>query len=78
MFVLDDGTLVHSASDLTSAAACEYALLRTLDRRLGRVQHAAPGPDAMLARVSRLGSRHEQAVLAAFREEHGDWAPGSI
>mgnify|MGYP000553591575 CR=1 FL=1 len=31
MFLLSDGALVYSASDLANAAACEFALLRALD-----------------------------------------------
>ena len=38
VFLLDDGRLVLSASDLTAAAACEFAVLRELDARLGRIQ----------------------------------------
>ena len=37
MFLLDDGTVVYSASDLTNAAGCEFAVLRSLDARLGRI-----------------------------------------
>ncbi len=44
MFLLDDA-LVYSPSDLTQAATCEYALLRRLDERLGRVQPAEPSDD---------------------------------
>ncbi len=73
MFVLDDGTLVHSASDLTAAATCEFASLRTLDRVLGHTVEAAPAPDALLARVTSLGRRHEQDALAGLLAEHGGW-----
>ncbi|MFF0815477.1 TM0106 family RecB-like putative nuclease [Rhodococcus sp. NPDC003318] len=74
MFLLDD-VLIHSASDLSQAADCEFALLRRLDAKLGRT---APGadrtdaPDPMLARTSALGDAHEHRRLDAYRELFGD------
>lgn len=74
VFLLDD-VLIHSASDLTQAAGCEFALLRRLDARLGRT---APGnertdePDPMLARTSALGDAHERRRLDGYRERFGD------
>lgn len=68
---LSDGTLVYSASDLASAARCEYALLRDFDAKLGRGP-AAPVEDELLARAAVLGNRHERRRLDQLREEFGD------
>ena len=73
MFLLDDGRLVLSASDLTAAAACEFAVLRELDARLGRIEVERLPADPMLARVAALGSQHEHAVLAEYTERFGTW-----
>ncbi|WP_394771257.1 TM0106 family RecB-like putative nuclease [Lacisediminihabitans sp.] len=70
MFVLD-GTVVTSASDLTSASSCEFAFARAIDVRLGRIEAPDVVPDAMLARTSRLGDAHELRVLEACRERFG-------
>ncbi|RHA37077.1 TM0106 family RecB-like putative nuclease [Cellulomonas rhizosphaerae] len=66
MFLLDDGGLVLSPSDLTHAATCEFAVVRALDARLGRAPAVQLEADAMLARVSTLGQVHEQQVLAGY------------
>src|SRR3954468_7346858 len=66
MFLLDDGALVLSPSDLTQAAACEFALVRALDARLGRTAPVALESDAMLERVARLGAVHERHVLEGY------------
>ncbi|KQR11766.1 bifunctional RecB family nuclease/DEAD/DEAH box helicase [Cellulomonas sp. Leaf334] len=67
MFLLADGGLVLSPSDLANAAACELAVLSDLDGRLGWSAPAPIAADAMLARVSALGTAHERAVLDAYR-----------
>ncbi|GEL98908.1 TM0106 family RecB-like putative nuclease [Cellulomonas terrae] len=67
MFLLADGGLVLSPSDLANAAACELAVLSDLDGGLGWSPPAPLAADAMLARVSALGTAHERAVLAAYR-----------
>ena len=51
MFLLGDRRLVLSASDLRTAAACEFALVRDLDVALGRAPRAAVAQDPMAARV---------------------------
>ncbi|TFC81303.1 TM0106 family RecB-like putative nuclease [Cryobacterium cheniae] len=67
MFLLDPATVVYSASDLSAAAACEWALLRRLDAKLGRID-AAPAPDdAMLRRTAELGDAHELRMLEQLR-----------
>ena len=72
MFVLDD-VLVHSASDLSVAADCEFRLLTTLDAHLGRIDVAA-GTDPMFERLARLGAEHEQRTLQQFRRQF----PGGV
>ncbi|HWU58211.1 MAG TPA: DNA helicase, partial [Microbacteriaceae bacterium] len=76
MFLLDDAasgrtTVVTSASDLTAASHCEFAYLRGLDAKLGRVDAAQAEPDPMYERTSRLGDEHEHRVLQRYREQHG-------
>src|SRR6478609_5841212 len=70
MFLLDDGGLVLSPSDLANAAACEFAVLRHLDGRLGLAEPVTIAADAMLERVSALGTAHESRVLQEFRAAH--------
>lgn len=81
MFFLDDpvstgslvttASLVTSASDLTTASTCEFAFLRKLDAKLGRVERVDEVVDAMLARTGRLGDEHEARVLEAYRAQFG-------
>lgn len=76
MFLLDGAessqvTVVTSASDLTAASHCEFAYLRGLDARLGRVDAAQAEPDPMYERTSRLGDEHEHRVLQRYREKYG-------
>ncbi|BDI22475.1 bifunctional RecB family nuclease/DEAD/DEAH box helicase [Herbiconiux sp. L3-i23] len=76
MFVRDD-VVFTSASDLTAAVTCEWALMRRLDAKLGRIE-AVPEPvDAMLERASVLGGEHEQRELGRFRESFGPYTPGT-
>ena len=70
MFLLDN-RLVLGAGDLTRAASCEFALLRTLDSALGRGPRLRAEPDPMLDRVAALGGQHEQRVLDRFRARAG-------
>lgn len=67
--------LVFSASDLVTAATCEYQLLRKLDEKLGRSPSAIFPTDAMLERTAKLGDLHEHKVLDKFIEEFGPWDP---
>ncbi|MCM0639559.1 TM0106 family RecB-like putative nuclease [Cellulomonas wangsupingiae] len=77
MILLDDATLTYSAGDLTSAAQCEYAVLRALDAHLGRGPAAEPDADVVLARVAHLGDEHEQRVLRGLVRQYGVWHPGA-
>ena len=67
MFLSGPATVVYSASDLSAAAACEWALLRRLDAKLGRIDATAAAEDAMLARTGELGDAHERRMLDRLR-----------
>lgn len=60
-----------SASDLKVAAECEFAWLRALDAKLGRVPAVEEPEDEMLERAARLGDLHEAQVLERYRERFG-------
>ena len=75
MFVRDS-TVYYSASDLTAAVNCEWALMRRLDAKLGRVDAVPEPEDPMLARASVLGGEHEKRALQRFRAEFGTYTPG--
>jgi predicted RecB family nuclease len=62
-----DQTVVYSASDLTAAARCEWALMRRLDAKLGRIPAIADDTDAMLSRAGLLGDEHEARTLAELK-----------
>ena len=68
----EPGRIVWSASDLKAAAECEFAWVRQIDARLGRIP-AVPDPeDLMLERAARLGTQHELDALDRYRAEYGD------
>ncbi|WP_147915442.1 TM0106 family RecB-like putative nuclease [Ruania zhangjianzhongii] len=69
MFLQDD-TLVYSASDLTLARDCEFALLSKLDEKLGRRPRLRV-ENAMRDYSARLGDEHEAQVLADYRQRFG-------
>ncbi|WP_240792220.1 MULTISPECIES: bifunctional RecB family nuclease/DEAD/DEAH box helicase [unclassified Salinibacterium] len=58
-----------SASDLTAASKCEFAFVRALDVKLGRIEGVALEPDAMLERTSTLGDQHEARVLEQYKQQ---------
>ncbi len=70
MFLLD-GDVVTSASDLSAASKCEFAFLRKLDAKLGRIEAVPDAVDSMLERTSRLGDEHEARVLERYRQRFG-------
>ncbi|MFB2556679.1 TM0106 family RecB-like putative nuclease [Herbiconiux liangxiaofengii] len=70
MIVAGDHVL-YSATDLTAAAVCEFALVRRLDVKLGRSAPVAEAADEMLERTARLGDAHELRTLEAFRDRFG-------
>jgi predicted RecB family nuclease len=63
-------SIIYSASDLASAARCEYALLREFDAKLGWGQRVII-EDELLARTAALGDEHERRRLDQLRDEHG-------
>ncbi|CAD6006968.1 bifunctional RecB family nuclease/DEAD/DEAH box helicase [Agreia sp. COWG] len=70
MFLLGE-TVIYSASDLTAAAACEWALMRKLDAKLGRIPAVVEPEDEMLKRTAGLGDLHELATLEQLRAAGG-------
>ncbi|TFD54704.1 TM0106 family RecB-like putative nuclease [Cryobacterium frigoriphilum] len=70
MFLLDPTTVVYSASDLSAAATCEWASMRRLDAKLGRIPATAEPADAMLQRTAVLGDVHEHRMLERLRGSH--------
>ena len=64
--------MVWSASDLKAAAECEFAWLRGIDARIGRITAVEEPEDATLERAGRLGGEHELRVLAGYRATYGD------
>ena len=70
-YIESEARVVWSASDLKVAAECEFAWLRALDHKLGRVPKVDEPEDEMLERAARLGDKHEEAVLAAYRAQYG-------
>ncbi|MFB7892704.1 TM0106 family RecB-like putative nuclease [Microbacterium sp. NPDC056044] len=71
-YIEDEGRIVWSASDLKTAAECEFAWLRGIDARLGRVIAVEDPEDLTLERAGRLGTVHELRVLAGYIERFGD------
>ena len=70
MFALEE-TIVVSATDLTVALTCEYALLRRADEVLERAPRLETS-SAVRERAAALGDLHEERVLAGYRERFGD------
>ncbi|MCS5721312.1 TM0106 family RecB-like putative nuclease [Herbiconiux sp. CPCC 203407] len=75
--ILTGGTVLYSATDLTAAASCEFALVRRLDAKLGRVAPPPESTDEMLERTARLGDAHELRTLERFRAEFGPFVAES-
>jgi uncharacterized protein len=71
-YIEDEGRIVWSASDLKAAAECEFAWLRAIDAKLGRVPAVEEPEDATLERAGRLGTAHERRVLADYVARFGD------
>ncbi len=68
-------TLVYSATDLITAATCEYAVLRSVDKLRGR----GPGPvredDALMRLAGSLGDDHETKILRTLEAQ---WGVGTV
>jgi predicted RecB family nuclease len=67
VILFDPTTVVYSASDLTAASTCEWALMRKLDAKLGRIDAVVEVVDDMLARTGALGDAHELRTLEELR-----------
>ena len=70
-YIEQQARIVWSASDLKAAAECEFAWLRAIDAKIGRIE-AVPDPeDATLERAAALGTAHEIRVLEDYRQRFG-------
>jgi predicted RecB family nuclease len=67
VILFDPSTVVYSASDLTAASNCEWALMRKLDAKLGRIDAVVEVEDDMLKRTGLLGDAHELRTLEELR-----------
>ncbi|MEZ3162076.1 TM0106 family RecB-like putative nuclease [Microbacterium sp. BWT-B31] len=70
-YIEGEGRFVWSASDLKAAAECEFAWVRAIDARLGRVAAVEEPEDLTLERAGRLGHQHERRVLEGYRARFG-------
>lgn len=66
-YIEDEARIVWSASDLKAAAECEFAWLRAIDAKLGRIAAVDEVEDLTLERAGRLGIAHELRVLDDYR-----------
>ncbi|QGU28414.1 TM0106 family RecB-like putative nuclease [Microbacterium oryzae] len=71
-YIPTEQRVIWSASDLKAAAECEFAWLRAIDAKAGRIAAVEDPEDVMLERAARLGDRHEERVLEAYRDTFGD------
>jgi uncharacterized protein len=71
-YIESEGRLVTSASDLKAASECEFAWVRAIDARLGRIAPVVEPEDLTLERAARLGDRHERRVLDRYLAEDPD------
>ncbi|MDY3048792.1 MAG: AAA domain-containing protein [Rothia sp. (in: high G+C Gram-positive bacteria)] len=67
--------LIVSASDLVTAAQCQFAALHTLDQALGRIPRLKISPDHQLQRAAALGQAHEEEILKSYLATYGPWDP---
>lgn len=68
MFLIDN-QLHWSASDLTAAAECEYAVLRRLDDVLGWSPRITVLADPLQEHIGRLGTAHEERILTSLQQD---------
>ena len=71
-YIESERRFVWSASDLKAAAECEFAWVRAIDAKLGRVEPVEEPVDLTLKRAGRLGGVHEGRTLEAYRARYGD------
>ncbi|MFV0319680.1 MAG: TM0106 family RecB-like putative nuclease [Microbacterium sp.] len=74
MRIDEAGRVIWSASDLKASSECEFAWVRLLDARLGRIDEVDEPDDAMLARAGALGLVHEERQLERYRTQF----PGGV
>ena len=69
----DQQKIILSASDITQASACQWALMRRLDVLLGHLdkEQVPADNDPMLERAARAGDLHESRLVEKFRAERG-------
>src|SRR3546814_470915 len=67
--IVSNNDILWSASDLTRAAECEFALLRQLDVKLGRIPAPEAAADPLMDRIAEIGLEHEARELTRS-EEH--------
>ncbi|MEO8529469.1 MAG: TM0106 family RecB-like putative nuclease, partial [Pseudolysinimonas sp.] len=71
MFLRND-RVYYSATDLKGAVECEWALMRKLDSKLGRIEAVEEVDDPMLVRAGKLGNEHEARALDDYKLKYGD------
>ncbi|MFG6402072.1 TM0106 family RecB-like putative nuclease [Microbacterium sp. P04] len=71
-YIENEARIVWSASDLKAAAECEFAWLRAIDAKLGRVPAVEEQFDPTLERAGRLGIAHEVRTLESYQQRYGD------
>lgn len=71
MKVLENNKVLFSASDITSAFACEWAMMRRLDVKLGHLSEdeVPENTDGMLELAGKVGSEYEKDVLQRFKSK---------
>lgn len=69
MKVLEGNKVLFSASDITSAFACEWAMMRRMDVKLGHLaeEDVPENTDGMLALAGKVGTEYEKDVLQRFK-----------
>ncbi len=70
----DTPRVVWSASDLKTSSECEFAWMRMLDAKLGRLAIVEEPADSMLERAAKLGDQHEDRWLQKYRADFGEWS----
>jgi len=74
MKFFSNGQTLMSASDLTRAAQCEWAYVRSLDEKLGHPVVVPQDNDPIMDQAAVLGGVHEQRVLEDFHRRF----PGEV
>ena len=75
---LIDGTIIYSATDLVTAAECEFAAARRADETLGVIPRAELPVDALTQRAAAMGDAFEARIVEAYLAEHGESPTGVV